>query len=200
MVARIVALNSSKPPRRPPGCFTTVENLHSKGLRRCPPDPMNNVKIFKGWPRPEAFCYWYTANTNLLNLTILVTRKSEYQLCWVIKPVPHNLVWRIRFWRIKSFEQDFKYLYWTISKIIIWNLFTSKGTYWVARAGWIERSWIFFFFSFLEFESQNAGISKWRRRGVGARSCAPGGLRGVVRGEYNVLRAGADPGEITLRN
>ena len=58
----------------------TVENLHSKGLRRCPPDPMNNVKIFKGWPRPEAFCYWYTANTNLLSLTILVTRKSEYQL------------------------------------------------------------------------------------------------------------------------
>jgi len=25
-------------------------------------------------------------------------------------------------------------------------------------------------------------------------------LRGVVRGEYNVLRAGADPGEIMLRN
>jgi len=162
---------------------------------------MNNVKIFEGRPRREAFCYWYTANTNLLSLTILVTRRSESQLGWVIKPVPHNLVWRIRFWRIKSFEQDFKYLYWAISKIIVWNLFTSQGTYWVARAGWIERSWKkSFFFSFLEFKSQNAGISKWRRRGVGARNSAPGGLRGVVRGEYNVLRAGADPGEIMLRN
>ena len=122
----------------------TAENLHSKGLRRCPPDPMNHVKIFKGRPCREAFCYWYTAITNLFRLTILVLRKSESQLGWVIKPVLHNLVSRIRFWRIKCFEQDFKYLYWTISKIIIWNLFTREGTYiidWVARAGWIDRSW-----------------------------------------------------------
>jgi len=28
---------------------------------------------------------------------------------------------------------------------------------------------------------------------VGARDGAPGGLRGVVRGEYNVLRSGAEP-------
>jgi len=165
---------------------------------------MNHVKIFKGWPRREAFCYWYTANTNLFRLTILVTRESETQLGWVIKPVRHNLVWSIRFWRIKSFEQDFKCLYWTTSKMIFWNLFTCKGTYiidWVARAGWIERSWKkSSFFCFLKFESQNAGISKWRRRGVGARDGAPGGLRGIVRGEDNVLRAGADPGEIMLRN
>jgi len=33
----------------------TVENLHSKGLRRCPPGPINNVKIFQGRPRQEAF-------------------------------------------------------------------------------------------------------------------------------------------------
>jgi hypothetical protein len=118
----------------------TVENLHSKGLRRCPPDPMNNVKIFQGRPRWEAFWYWYTASTNLFILTILVTLKSDCQLGWVIKLVPHNLVWRIRFLTIKSFEKDFKYLYWTISKKIIWNLFTSKGTYWVARAGWIRGS------------------------------------------------------------
>jgi len=35
---------------------------------------------------------------------------------------------------------------------------------------------------------------------VGARDGAPGGLRGVVRGENDVVRAGADPGEIVLRN
>jgi len=37
-----------------------------------------------------------------------------------------------------------------------------------------------------------------RRRlgGVGVRNCEPGGLRGVVRGKYNVLRAGADPGRL----
>ena len=108
--------------------------------------PMNNVKIFQGRPRREAFWYWYTANTNLFRLTIFVTRKSDNQLGWVIKLVHHNLVWRIRFLTIKSFEKDFEYLYWTISKIIIWNLFTSKGTSWVTRAGWIERSWMFFSF------------------------------------------------------
>jgi len=51
-------------------------------------------------------------------------------------PVPHNLVRMTRFWRIKSLEQDFKYLYWTISQIKFWNLFTCKGTYiidWVGR-------------------------------------------------------------------
>jgi len=35
---------------------------------------------------------------------------------------------------------------------------------------------------------------------VGARDGAPGGLRGVVRGEDDAVRAGADPGEIVLRN
>ena len=65
---------------------------HSKELRRYPPDPMNNVKIFQGRPRREAFGYWYTANTNLFILTIMVTLKSEFQLGWVIKLVPHNLV------------------------------------------------------------------------------------------------------------
>ena len=96
------------------------------------------LKIFQGRPRREDFCYWYTANTNLFWLTILVTRKSETQLGWIIKPVQHNLVWRIRSWRIKLLEKDFKYLYWTISKMIFWNLFTCKVTYiidLVARAG-----------------------------------------------------------------
>ena len=64
------------------------------------------------------------------------------------------------------------------------SLIGSRG-----RAGSRKKS---FFYSFLEFESQNSG--KLRR----ARDGASGGLRGVVRGEYNVLRAGADPGEIML--
>jgi len=160
MVARIVAFQTTPPA---PGCFTpqqwktcTQKDLGAvRGLGRCPPDPMNHVKIFKGRPRREAFYYWYTANTNIFPLTILVTLKSESQLGWVIKPILHNLVSRIRFWRIKCFEQDFKYLYWTISKIIIWNLFIRKGTYiidWVARAGWIERSWKKFF-SFFKLDS-----------------------------------------------
>jgi len=68
------------------------------------------------------------------------------------------------------------------------------------------------FLSFLEFESKKRGQRRRgvgarscaqaptprrrRRRGVGVRNCAPGGLRGVVRGKYNVLRAGADPGRL----
>ena len=35
---------------------------------------------------------------------------------------------------------------------------------------------------------------------MGARDGAHGGLRGVVRGEDDAVRAGADPGEIVLRN
>jgi len=33
----------------------TVENLHSEGLRRCPPDPMNNVKILRAGPAEKLF-------------------------------------------------------------------------------------------------------------------------------------------------
>ena len=56
------------------------------------------------------------------------------------KPVPHDLVRRIRFWRIKSPGQDFKYVYWTISKILFWNLFTCKGT---CMMDWVGRSVLF---------------------------------------------------------
>jgi len=42
---------------------------------------------------------------------------------------------RIRFWRIKSSEQDCKLLYWTISKILFWNLFTSQ---WTSIIHWVE--------------------------------------------------------------
>ena len=82
------------------------------------------------------FQNWYTANTNNFELTDSVSWKSKRQLGWVINIVQHNLVRRIRFWKIKSERKDFKCLYWTISKIIFWNLFTCKGTYmidWVGR-------------------------------------------------------------------
>jgi len=58
---------------------------------------------------------------------ICVGWKWRSQLSWVIQAVSHDLVRRIRSWGIKSLEQDFKYLYWTKSKMIFWNLFTSKG-------------------------------------------------------------------------
>jgi len=58
----------------------------------------------------------------------VVLWKWKTQPDWVIKPVTHDLVRRIRFWRIKSPEHDFEYLYRTISKKLFWNLFTCKGT------------------------------------------------------------------------
>ena len=48
----------------------TVKNLHSKGLRRCPPDPMNNVKMVQGWPCREAFYYWYTTHAHTQAVTV----------------------------------------------------------------------------------------------------------------------------------
>jgi len=79
---------------------------------------------------------WYTANTNHFNLTDSVSIKWKTQPDSVIEPITHDLVRRIRFWRIKSPEHDFKYLHWTISKTLSANLFTCKGTYmtdWVGR-------------------------------------------------------------------
>ena len=79
---------------------------------------------------------WYNCGTKHFHQTSVVWWKWKPQLNWVIKPVPHDLVRRIRFWRIKSPEHDFKYLYWAISKIRFWNLFTCMGTYmidWVGR-------------------------------------------------------------------
>ena len=103
---------------------------------------MHHAKIFKGWPRHHELCkniqglapprcLWGTG-TQLVHISsirqISVGRKWRSQLCWVIKAVPHNLVRRIWVWKIKSSEHDFKDLYWTISKILFWNGFTSKGT------------------------------------------------------------------------
>ena len=41
--------------------------------------------------------------------------------------------------KLKSAEHDFKYLYWTISKMLSWNTFTCKGTY---MTDWVGRSYI----------------------------------------------------------
>jgi len=60
---------------------------------------------------------WYHSGTKHFHPTILVGWKRKSQLRWVIKPVPHNIVQRIRFWKIKSSEHDLKYLYWTFRKL-----------------------------------------------------------------------------------
>ena len=47
----------------------------------------------------------------------------------------------VGFLRIKSSEQDFKYLCWWISKILLWHIFTWKEIYmidWVGRMGWLR--------------------------------------------------------------
>jgi len=80
------------------------------------PDPMNHSKILKGWfPRDapsKKVPQWY-------KIFLFWSGKWKSQ--------SHDLVRRIRFWRTKSPEQDFKYVYWTISKVLVWNIFTMKG-------------------------------------------------------------------------
>ena len=79
---------------------------------------------------------WYLSGTKKFHSTILVGWKWQSKLGWVIKSALHNLVQMIRIWRMKSSQQDSKYWYWTISKTLFWNLFTSQWTYmidWVGR-------------------------------------------------------------------
>jgi len=101
-----------------------------------PPAPMHHVKYLRAGPAEMPFQNWYTANTNHFHLTDSVRWKSKRQLGWVINIVPHNFVRRIRFGQYNLREQDFEYLYWTISKIIFLNLFTCKGTYMIDWVGW----------------------------------------------------------------
>ena len=54
---------------------------------------MNHVKYLRAGPAEMPFQNWYTAN-------ISVSLEVKTQLGKVINPVPHNLVRRIRFWRI----------------------------------------------------------------------------------------------------
>jgi len=81
---------------------------------------------------------WYNCGTKHFHLTSVVRWKWKNQLHWVIKPVPHDLVRRIRLWRIKISGTWFEYLYWRISKIFFRYLFSCMGTYmidWVGRTG-----------------------------------------------------------------
>ena len=64
-----------------------------------PPAPMNHVKYLRAGPAEMPFRNWYTANTNHFHLTDSVRLKWKTQPYWVIKPVTHDLVRRIRFWR-----------------------------------------------------------------------------------------------------
>ena len=112
--------------------------LRTKMRESHPPAPMNHAKIFKGWPHQDASWElvprWYKSfqpdrflgTNHFQKADFCLGGKWRSQLCWVIKEVLHDLVRRTRFWRIKSSEQDFKYLYWTISKTLFWNIFTSK--------------------------------------------------------------------------
>jgi len=71
------------------------------------PAPMNHVKIFKGWPPQDApsrlVQLWYKS----FPPDHVVWWKWKTQPDWVIKPVTHDLVRRIRFWRIKICETWF---------------------------------------------------------------------------------------------
>jgi len=66
-----------------------------------PPAPMNHVKMLRAGPAEMPFQNWYTANTKHFLVTDSASLKSKIQLGWGINPVPHNIVRRIRFWRIK---------------------------------------------------------------------------------------------------
>jgi len=63
--------------------------------------PYESCKILKGRPRGNVFSKLVYYQYKSFPADRSVRRKSKNQLGWVINPVPHNLVRRIRFWRIK---------------------------------------------------------------------------------------------------
>ena len=83
---------------------------------------------------------WYNCGTNHLH-------QADFCLAEMKKPTmlsnKSSTAWScaenqifVGFLRIQSSEQDFKYLYWRISKILLWHIFTWKGIYmidWVGR-------------------------------------------------------------------
>jgi len=64
------------------------------------PAPMNHVKYLRAGPAEIPIRNWYTTNTNYFKLTDSVRWKWKTQPDWVIKPITHDIVRRIRFWRI----------------------------------------------------------------------------------------------------
>jgi len=80
----------------------TPLSLYLSGLLSpYPPAPMNHVKYLRAGPPDMPLRNWYNCSTKHFHLTSVVRWKWKNQLDWVIKPVPHDLVRRIRFWRIK---------------------------------------------------------------------------------------------------
>jgi len=103
------------------------------------PDPMNHVISLRASLADLPFRGWYLIGTKYFRLMRLIWRKWKSQMGWVIKPVLHNLVPRIRFWIWSSYSgEDFKYLYRTISRTLFWNLFPNKGKYIVDWVVWIQ--------------------------------------------------------------
>jgi len=80
-------------------------------------------KNLRASPAEMSFWSWCLAGTKHsdidqveINNSTMLTNHTSTQ----------NLVRRIRSWRTKSSGQDFECVYWTISIILFWNLFTSK--------------------------------------------------------------------------
>jgi len=90
--------------------------------------PMNHVKKFKGWPPRDApsklVQLWYkTFPTDQRGLAEMKTptrlsNKSSTAWSCAEDQILENK---------KSPEHGFKYLYWTISKMLFWNVFTCKA-------------------------------------------------------------------------
>jgi len=74
-----------------------------------PPAPMNHAKIFEGWPAEMPLVSWYPASTHHFHPTDFCRAEMKEPTMLSNKAVPHDLLRRIRFWRIKSSEQDFKF-------------------------------------------------------------------------------------------
>jgi len=68
-------------------------------LYRSPPAPMNHVKKLKGPEVPLG--NWYNCGTNHFHQTSVILWNWKAQPDWVMNPVTHDFVRRIRFWRIK---------------------------------------------------------------------------------------------------
>ena len=116
-----------------PGPFMSVTVTNDLSTRTYP--KCNNIE----GPIPPRYPLGaVTTGTKYFHPTIWVEWKWISQPGWVINPVPYNLVWRIRSWSIWFSAKQFVYLYWTISKLIFWNLATRKWT-WIFD--WVGQFW-----------------------------------------------------------
>jgi len=112
----------------PPYHGVYVLRAESSSLFPDPPAPMNHVKIFKGWPLQDApsklVQLWYKSFPPGRFLPV-GNEEANY-----VESNKRSTAWSCAENQIfeKSSEQDFKYLYWTMSKILLWNLITCKGT------------------------------------------------------------------------